>query len=213
MRAMRTLCAQRLRALWVAALVLLFTAGCMPTMYVDNGLPAVPAEAMPKSAQRVPVQLLFEFHTKGTLNARATDALKADVTKIVSDSGLFTSVSAEPVAGGGVLQLVLDNVPITDQGDAAAKGFVTGLTFGLAGSSVSDGYVCTADYLTPANTRIKRETRHAIHSTIGAKSAPPNSTKAKNPDAAVRTMTAQIVSNALKAVAEDPLFSATAVSP
>ena len=189
------------------------TSACA-TMYVDNGLPEVPPERMPKVAQASPVQLLFEFRTKGTLNTRATDFLKDDVAEITRKSGLFSSVSNEPISGAGVLSLVIDNVPITGQSDAAAKGFVTGLTFGLAGSAVSDGYTCTADYVLPAgNTRLKKEVRHAIHTTVGAKGAPANSTKAKNMEAAARTMTSQIVSNALSQLAEDPAFAAAGASP
>lgn len=181
--------------------------GCV-TSYVDNGLQEVTPDQMPKTIQPQPVQLLFEFRTKGTLNSRATDLLKEEVFEITRGSTLFSSVSAEPASGAGVLNLIIDNVPITSQSDAATKGFVTGLTFGLAGSAVSDGYICTADYLPPiGNARITTEVRHAIHTTVGAKGAPPNATKAKNMDSAARIMTQQIVSNALSQLAADPAFA------
>ena len=116
-----------------------------------------------------PTQLLFEFQTKGVANARATDILKSHVIDQVKNSGLFSSVTEGKAEGGAVLSITLNNVPITD--DAFSKGFVTGLTFGLAGSEVSDGYVCTARYIVGAsNENIVKQARHAIHTTIGAKS-------------------------------------------
>jgi hypothetical protein len=177
--------------------------GCA-TMYVDNSLKEVSASEYrhPKSVQ--PVQLLFAFQTKGAANARATQFLKDQVTTTVRDSGLFSSISADPVAGGALLSVTIDNVPVTD--NAFSKGFATGLTFGLAGNVVTDGYVCTVNYAGTGGTTITKSTRHAIHTTLGAKGAPPNATKAKSTDEAVKTMARQIVGNALKDLSTDSQF-------
>jgi hypothetical protein len=72
---------------------------------------------------------------------------------------------------------------------------------------VSDGYVCTARYLTndkPAG--IAKTVRHAIHTSMGTGGAPPNSTKAESITAAVHTMTREIVSTALNELSQDPSF-------
>jgi hypothetical protein len=192
--------------LTLALLILVTTLlpGCA-TMYVDNSLKDVSASEYqhPKSAQ--PAQLLFAFQTKGAANARATQFLKDQVTTTVRESGLFSSVSTDPVAGGALLSVTIDNVPVTD--NAFAKGFATGLTFGLAGNVVTDGYVCTVDYAGTGGTKITKSARHAIHTTVGAKGAPPNATKAKSPDEAVKTMARQIVGNALKDLSTDPQFN------
>jgi hypothetical protein len=174
-------------------------------MYVDKGLKDVaPAEYM-KPPEPKPVQLLFNFQTKGAANARATKFLSEEVTRTVTASGLFSSVSTDPVSGGALLSITLNNVPITD--NAFAKGFATGLTFGLAGSQVSDGYVCTVDYLPAAGrAQLQKKLRHAIHTTVGAKGAPDNGIKAKNPTEAVTTMARQIVGNGLKDLSLDPQF-------
>lgn len=176
--------------LWAAALT-----GCA-NFYVDgNTKDPAPAQYR-RAAQAKPVQLMFEFQTKGALNARATEALKADVTAAVQKSGLFSSVSDQPVDGAAVLSIVLNNVPLTD--DAFSKGFVTGLTFGLAGSQVSDGYVCTARYLPPGQSKPAiASARHAIHTVMGTGADPHGAVKAENLDAAVRTMTRQVVGTAL----------------
>jgi hypothetical protein len=178
--------------------------GCA-TMYVDNGLKDVSATEYqhPKAAQ--PAQLLFAFQTKGAANARATAALKEQVLETVKATQLFSNVSTDPVPGGALLSVTINNVPVTE--DAFAKGFATGLTFGLAGNVVTDGYVCTVDYSATGGPKITKSTRHAIHTTVGAKGAPPNATKAKSPDEAVKTMTRQIVGNALKDLSADPQFA------
>jgi len=196
----------KLRLMTAAAVlfVSLLSTGCA-SMYVDKGLKDVaPAEFM-KPPEPKPVQLLFNFQTKGSANQRATKFLAEEVTRSVTSSGLFSTVSTDPVSGGALLSITLNNIPITD--NAFSKGFATGLTFGLAGSQVSDGYVCTIDYLPAAGrTQMQKRVRHAIHTTIGAKGAPDNGIKAKNPNEAVTTMTRQIVGNGLKELSHDPAF-------
>ncbi len=211
MQTSATRLAKPLQLLAALGLLALNTA-CMPTMYVDNGLKDVAAAEMVKVTNPKPVQLLFEFRTKGTINGRATDMLRAQAQELVSGSGLFSQVGTAGAGGadGALLSIVVDNVPITSESDAAAKGFATGLTFGLVGSAVTDGYICTATFVPgAAATPIKKEVRHALHATFGAKGAPPNSTKAKNMDEAVRTMLRQIVNNALQAIGSDPQFAGT----
>ena len=185
-------------------LVVTALAGCA-TSYVDGTTKDVPSSAFRKPASPQPVQLLFEFQTKGTLNTRVTDGLKAEVTQQIQSSGLFSSVVDKPVPGGALLSVTLNNVPLSD--DAFRKGFVTGFTFGLVGSQVSDGYVCTVTYLTNAQPAgVTKQARHAIHTTVGASSAPPNSVKADSIGAAVHTMTRQIVSTTLNDLSQDSNF-------
>lgn len=175
--------------------------GCA-NFYVDTATKEVPASEYKKPAQPAPVQLLFEFQTKGTLNTRATAHLKEQITDLVKTSGLFSEVVEAAVPGGATLSVTLNNVPLTD--NAFGKGFVTGLTFGLAGSQVSDGYVCTVKYLSDKRPEpIVKVARHAIHTTMGASSAPPNAVKSESIDVAVRTMTRQIVSTALNDLSQD----------
>lgn len=189
---------------WLGLLALVALTGCA-THYVDGATKEVPASEYRKSDPLHPVQLLFEFQTKGVANARATEHLKARVIEQVKTSGIFSAVVDAPVAGSGLLSITLNNVPLSD--DAFSKGFVTGLTFGLAGSQVSDGYVCTASYTPPgASAPLVKQARHAIHTTVGAAAAPGNATKADSIDAAVTGMTRQIVSNVLNDVSRDAAF-------
>lgn len=187
-----------------ALLLVLGMTGCA-SFYVDGNTREVPSSQYTKPTRQAPVQVLFEFQTKGAANARATDLLKARVITQVQDSGLFSSVSERPMPGAGLLAITLNNVPLSD--DAFTQGVMTGLTFGLAGAKVSDGYICTARYV-PADggTPLVKSARHAIHTTMGAASNPANATKADNATEAVFTVTRQVLSQVLKDLSQAPDF-------
>jgi hypothetical protein len=178
--------------------------GCA-NFYVDGNTQEVKTSEFKKPSEPRPAQLVFEFQTKGVLNARATQLLQQQVVDQVKASQLFSDVETQPTAHSNLLSIRINNVPISD--DAFAKGFVTGLTFGLAGSKVSDGYICTATYLKPGSVDpVVKTTRHAIHTTLGAAASPGNATKAENIEDAVRTMVRQVVSNVLNDLSKDPSF-------
>jgi len=206
-----SLATRLIRALRVCAaltFIAFSTSGCV-TAYVDGGLQNASLADVRKPVRPADVQLLFQFQTKGTANAKATDILSKEVGDLISSSGLFATLGPDPVPGGAILSVTINNVPITDQNDAYAKGFATGLTFGLVGSAVTDGYVCTMEYLPPGATdKVSATSRHAIHATVGAKGAPPNGVKAKSIDEAVHTMTRQIILDGLKQLSADPVFAA-----
>jgi hypothetical protein len=175
--------------------------GCS-TIYVDGSTREVNAASYKKPVEAKPVQLVFEFQSKGAPNGAATKLLKDQVVEQVKTSGLFSQVAETPVNGGALLSVTLNNVPLTD--DAFSKGFMTGFTFGLVGSQVSDGYVCTAKYMVPnASQPITKSARHAIHTVLGTAAAPQNAQKADNVEAAVRTMTRQVVSAVLNDLSQD----------
>ena len=179
-------------------------AGCA-TQYVDGATREVPLSAFGKVAEPRPVQLLVEFQTKGVSNSRATAFTKEIVTQSVKSTGLFSAVQDVPAAGGGILSVTINNVPLTD--DAVARGFLAGLTLGAAGQQVTDGYVCTVSYLAQGRSApIVKTAKHAIHTTVGASSAPPNSHKAANLEDAVRTMVREVMSVTLSDLSHDPAF-------
>src|SRR5215472_2754898 len=100
---------------WAAlfAMVLLvagFGGAATAAAFVDAGVPDVKAEDWVKPAHPQPVQLLFQFQTKGAPNARATKFLKQTVFDTVKGSGLFSEVDETPVPNGAVLNIVINNV-------------------------------------------------------------------------------------------------------
>lgn len=202
MIAMRERARQAALGVFLAATALL--GGCA-SAYLDGSTKEVAVAQFRKPASPAPVQLLFDFQTKGVANAQATAFLRDRVTAQVKASGLFSEVGSAATANGAVLSITLNNVPMTD--DAFSKGFVTGLTFGLAGSQVSDGYVCTANYRAAGSAApLVKQARHAIHTTMGAAATPGNATKMTNHTEAVYQMTAQIVSNVLNDLSQDNNF-------
>jgi hypothetical protein len=179
-------------------------AGCAHH-YVDGSTREAAAADFVRPAQLRPVQLVAEFQTKGVSNARATEGTKPMIAESVKGSGLFSEVRDAPAADAGLLSVTINNVPLTD--DAAAKGFIAGLTFGAAGQQVTDGYLCTVSYLPPGGSAtVIKTSRHAIHTTVGASAAPVNAYKASSIDEAVRMMIKQVVSVALSQLSHDPAF-------
>jgi hypothetical protein len=197
------------RAYWKLAIVAILAAGgggCA-TVYVDNTLGDTPPSAYHRPATPQPAQVLFVFKSKGTDNVRATTQLRKDVLDTVQQSGLFSAIGPDPVPAGTLLSIVVDNVPVTSESEAMAKGFATGLTFGLAGSEVTDGYICTIDYIPAAGgAKITVTEHHALHATIGAHGAPANSTRAPSIKEGVKIMLHQILAAGLKDLSLNPGF-------
>jgi hypothetical protein len=175
--------------------------GCISmNSYIDPALPTVRPQDVRASRSPQPVQMLFEFRTKGAPNARATELAKPVALETVRSTTLFSNVAETPVTGGRTLTIVIDNVPITE--DAASKGFATGLTLGLAGNTVTDGYVCTATYSAPGVAPKKTEVKHALHTTLGNAEGPKGLTPMK-PDEAFPIIVRQMTLNALQGVRKD----------
>ncbi|MBV8603353.1 MAG: hypothetical protein JO224_01585 [Pelomonas sp.] len=168
----------------------------VPHFYVDDAVKEVPAANLRKTEPPHPVQVMFEFQTKGAPNAKATEVLKARVLAQIKDSSVFADVSEAPVADGALLSIQINNVSLTD--DVARKGFGTGLTFGLVGTSVDDGYICTLTYHADAQApALVSQARHVLHTTIGNTSAPLNGTPVASAREAAELLTRQVLSQAL----------------
>jgi hypothetical protein len=191
-----------LRAAVLAAAFLL--TGCA-THYLDGAVKDTPASAYVRAGAPHPVQVVFEFQTKGAANSRATDLVKPMVMESVRAASLFSEVGDKPAAGAGLMSVQINNVALTD--DAFSKGFMTGLTFGLAGSTVTDGYLCTVSYTAPgASVAVIKTSKHALHTALGSAGAPPGGVKVNSIDEGVRGMVRQIMGVALSELSRDPQF-------
>ena len=181
--------------------------GCV-TAYVANTLHDMTPNDYHKPASPAPVQMLFSWQTKGTVNSRAQDLVGPEVNATVAASGLFSTVSKDPAPNGALLSITINNEPITSEGEAVGKGFLTGLTLGLAGSQVADGYTCTVDYYAAQGApKLTHVTHQVILATIGAHTSPDAATKAASLKDAVLTITRRAVGNALKQLSDDPAFA------
>jgi hypothetical protein len=205
-----------LAAATVFAGSLTIAAPAASAVFVDATLGDVKPEQKVVVAHPQPVQLLFQFKTKGSPNAQVTKQIKPDVLAAVKDSGLFSEVGDGPAASGAVLNVVIDDVVTPEEMKAAAgQGFATGLTFGLAGTTVREHYVATLDYIpAPDAPKITRMAQHFLVIQMGLiKSAPTNVIKTEGGvKGALALMTHQIVANPLNALASDPGFAPAATT-
>jgi hypothetical protein len=178
--------------------------GCSTPMHVDTATKEVPVSDMKKVANPQPVKLTFEFLSRGAPSAGATAFLKDSVTAQVAESGLFAPAGS--TAPAAMLMISIDNIKVGD--DKTGSAFLTGMTFGLAGTAVTDGYICTVSYLPAGQAKpIVKTARHAIHTTIGNASPPPSAGKRMEPEVAVKTMAHEVLSNALRDLSFDPAFN------
>jgi hypothetical protein len=180
------------------------TTGCLTMKsYVDPTLPVMSSTDLPKVRQPQPTTVLFEFKTKGNSNSRATSAMSGRVVAAVAQSGMFGQVStAVTDPNGALLKITIDNV--ADTGGAVAKGVGTGLTLGLAGSLVTDNYICSATY-TVQGKSYETTVHHALLSTIGNHSAPQGLTPMA-PQEAMNQIVDQVVWHALAQLDKEYAF-------
>ena len=87
------------------------------------------------------------------------------MTRTLETSKLFAYVTFTPGDSIDRMDVVMNNVG--DVGEAVAKGVGTGLTLGLAGSMVTDGYFFTATYQAVGKEPVRKVYKHALHSTVG----------------------------------------------
>ncbi len=151
--------------------VSMLVSGCLSTKhYVDPTLPKIAIADLQQPAAKQPVQLVFEFQTNGTTNAKATEYVRPIVLDAMKKSNLFSDVLVAPATADRKLFVIINNLSNMD--DAKARGFTTGLTFGLSGTMVTDGYQLTATDVTPAKTEVKHSYKHALYTTVGNADGP-----------------------------------------
>ena len=123
---------------------------------------------------------------------RRIGTLRDSVERVVRASGLIVPT---PDSASGEIHVVLNNS--TDKAAAAAKGFGTGLTFGLVGSTVTDLYEMEVTMTANGKTFHKSGIRHALHSAVGNASLP-EGLEPVPPATAFNRIVEQMLLNALK---------------
>ncbi len=141
--------------------------GCISAKsYVDPKYGTVSYADAKKPAKPHDVKIDVEFQRNGEHMPRVDKQLRADVEKVFINSGVVApSATATDIS----IKVTCNN--IADIKGAFAKGFGTGLTFGAAGSAVTDFYQITIG-LKQGDTVVEKQYDHAIHTTIGNKAAP-----------------------------------------
>jgi hypothetical protein len=118
----------------ILILVLMSLAGCIsPKSYVDPSYSNTTYDDIKRRAEPLKWITTVEFRRQGNPYPRVDADLHQEVDQILRASGMAVPVTDST---GTTLNVVVNN--FGDIGEAVAKGFGTGLTFGLVGSTVTD---------------------------------------------------------------------------
>ncbi len=154
------------------ALLGILASGCLSSRsYVDPQLGHLAYSDLQAASTPAAVHLIVEFQTRGKRNLAATNSTYDRISSVLRGSGLFSNIQATGSPDGARLEILMNNVG--DIGKAMSKGVGTGLTLGLVGSMVTDGYEFKATYATPGKEPVTKTYQHALHTTIGNKQGPP----------------------------------------
>jgi hypothetical protein len=150
-------------------ILMLLLSGCMmPRSYVDPSYSRASYSDITRRSEPYRLEIITEFQRNGARYPKGDQILKSHVDRVVRATSFAIPVTEN---AEGTLFITVNN--FGDRGEAAAKGFGTGLTLGLIGSTVTDYYEMKAEF-TLRGAKIKEGTyQHAIHTTIGNKSGPP----------------------------------------
>lgn len=176
------------------ALISLLFGGCVSVKsYVDPTTSHAGYQDITRRSTPYEWQIATEFQRNGEHLPKVDKELQANVERVVRASGMAIPAST----GNTQLKIVVNN--IADTGAAAAKGFGTGLTLGLAGSTVADNYEMTAT-LTVDGKIVRSDTyKHALHTAVG-NTTPPAGVEVTSPAAAFNKVIEQLVLDFLKEV-------------
>ncbi len=157
-----------MKLIGLALAIVFMLTGCMSTKsFIDPTYPKVSYEAVTKKTQPLKLNLVVEFQRNGESYPRANPLLKDNAERILRATGVVT-----PTLGGsdGEMKITVNN--IADTAGAAAKGFGTGLSFGLVGTTVTDAYEMSVAITVNGKTVTRSGIKHAFHTAIGNTTIP-----------------------------------------
>lgn len=142
--------------------------GCAsPKSFVDPTYGRATYADITRRAEPYKWRIVVECQRNGAHVPEVDGELMGDVERVVRASGIAIP---SPEGSSGQLKVVVNDIAATES--AGWKGFVTGLTFGLVGSTAIDYYEMEAE-LSMNGKSIKRSGyKHAIHTTVGNASGP-----------------------------------------
>ena len=151
--------------------IALLCVGCIsPKSYVDPKLPKVSYESLSLRTTPAVLVLKANFQRNGEDKPKLDSLVQNKATLVLRASRQFSTVQSEPSSGSDSLIMTINNV--ANMGTAVGKGIGTGLTFGLAGSLVTDGYEIKAVFTPSGGKEVTKSYTHAIHTTIGNHKGP-----------------------------------------
>lgn len=177
----------------VASIVAVSLVGCIsPKSFIDPSIPKLSYDSVTKRAEPLKLKLNVQFQRNGQPFPRADSTLRDKTERILGATGVI--VPSKEQADGSI-SVVVNN--IADVGAAAAKGFGTGLTFGLAGSTVMDAYEMNISITVNGKTVQRSAIKHALFTAIGNVNLPPG-VEVAAPDVAFERVLEQMLLRALQ---------------
>lgn len=187
-----------LRALLVSCAVVGLTACISPQAYVDPAFREAQLGEIKPAKVPYPISLQVQFLRNGEALPVADAELRAAVEQALAASGvLVVDANGSPMA----LNIVANN--LADIGDASAKGFGTGLTFGAVGTTVTDYYEFQVSLTAADGKAVNRQYKHAIHTVIGNDDAPVAGVQPVALTDAFAMVVRDVIDNFLKAMQAD----------
>ncbi len=185
----------RLSTVLASAFLAVAGSGCISVKsYLEPTLPTSPKATLAdlqRPAAPTPLSLSVEFRRDGEPNDKATNFARQKITAALEATQVLKVVDGPSANGADHLRVIMDN--LTEK-NAAAKGFGTGLTLGLAGSTVTDRYVFTATFQRGQQRPVEKSYKHAIVSTVGNASGPAGLTPMKLDDAVTQMVQDLVIS-------------------
>lgn len=142
--------------------------GCStPKSFVDPSVPKVSYDDIKKRAEPLKLKLLAEFQRNGEHLTKVDSTLRDSTERVLRGTGVIVATNDQPI---GEIRVVCNN--IADMASARAKGFGTGLTFGLAGSTITDAYELTISITVNGKTVTRSAIKDSIFTIIGRGNVP-----------------------------------------
>lgn len=196
----------RLISIVLGCLLSILLSGCIsPKSYLDPSQPKVSYGDLTRPTKPIPLRLTTEFQRNGEPNPKANTALLDNSSRILRATGL---VDPDGEGSTGSIHIVVNNV--ADIATAASKGFGTGLTLGLIGSTVEDNYELTMTITMNEKVITKTGIRNGIATAIGNTSTPPG-VETFTPSIAFQKVLEQMILQALKQIQADNSLSNTPI--
>jgi len=187
-------------AAFFSTLALLMLAGCSTgRFYTDCYLDPKPpranyADLVPPASPQ-PVYLVFDMYSAEGSFREATQKLGPKVSRVLKDSGLFSSVATVGSENIARIQISMRETAVLSGHET--KSLPAGLTSGLAGSRGAIVYSFTAYYQPPGGEAVKKVYPHAVHIVEGG-SPVPGGALPMTASHAVDTMVEQVTLNFLR---------------
>ncbi len=140
-----------------------------PKSYLDPSYGKIQASDIVKPAQPFTLKLVVEFQRNGKHLPSVDGLLRSRVSDALESSG-FATVVPDSASVADELSVVVNN--IADLGEARRKGFITGSTFFLKGSTVTDNYEMQATITIAGKTVTRSGYKEAIQTIIGRGKVP-----------------------------------------